>query len=99
MKPALLILTVLTIFTGCGKEIFPTKDNGVIRAPGGSCDFIIEIEADENENRFLEPSNINDFDLELAAGMNVEFKYRISENGASICQMEYRIDLTKLKEK
>ncbi|MFT4662355.1 MAG: hypothetical protein ACI8XB_002645, partial [Patiriisocius sp.] len=34
MKPALLILTVLTIFTGCGKEIFPTKDNGVIRAPG-----------------------------------------------------------------
>lgn len=94
-----LTAVVLVSFNRCSKDE-ETKDgmlSGILLNWSGfdGCGWVIELD----DNQYVEPRNLTDFNLTLTDSMQVSLRYHIADNQASDCMAGTVVDLIEIVEK
>jgi len=97
MKYFLLFTILLTVTFSCQK----TDCNDAVKAKFvdktglDGCGMVIEV----SDNEFVEPTNLDEFDISPKDGMEIWVSYKLSENGASICMIGDVVDVICVQER
>ncbi len=104
MKKLISILTILIISFSCdekGADLQQPEIDAILQNLTGfdGCGWVIQIKNKSEEVNYLEPINIEEFDIELKDGLSVSVLFEEVNDMASICMVGPIIRITKLEVK
>lgn len=96
---ALLLAVCSLVLTSCEKEdsndcSIPARFQDMTGLDG--CSFVLVIDLEDEERR-LEPINLDDFDITPVDGMDVCIEFEVREDMASICMVGELVELTAIE--